>query len=248
MQPFVLAVLFQFACTAQAADQIRYFTSADSPSTALVLLETDIKGQPMALLKLTGVKSQEADKVFMFEGEKNNRFMPAYGATNMVFIVYNRKTLIAGTVKKTWTLAGLEKDITLHEVAAPAGVTAEALKAEYEKTEGAGSYGSDVKKIAKAAEDVVNEKCGTTVSVQPNTAGKAGPPEYKTVAAAYGIAELCADKDYVDALKGFKKVSLKGITAKDIQIEKNGSTLILSLPTDIQNTSRAVKKVLEKKL
>lgn len=243
------AILFQCLCS-HAAENLRYFTSVDSPSTKLTVLEMDAGTQPVALLKLEGVKHNDAGKVFMFEGEKNKRFMPINGATNMVLIDYDKKTLIAGTVKKVWTLAGLDKDITLEEVSAPATVTATDLKAEYEKHEGAGTYGSNDTEIAKAAEGILNKSCGTTMTVKSDKSSftKVGVPNYKPVAVATGIAELCADKDYQDALKGFKSISVYATSLKEMKLDKKGTTLELGLPKDLQNTARTVKKALEKKL
>lgn len=243
------AILFQCLCS-YAAENLRYFTSVDSPNTKLTLLEMDLGDKPVALLKLEGIKHNDAGKVFMFEGEKNKRFMPMNGATNMVLIDYDKKTLISGTVKKVWTLAGLDKDILLEEVTAPATVTAESIKADYDKTEGAGSYGTDSAQITKAAESIVNTKCGTKMTMASDASSfkNSGMAEYKSVAVANAIAELCADADYLSVLKAVKSVSLTATSQKDLKIEKKGATLLMQLPKDIQNTARTVKKNLEKKL
>jgi hypothetical protein len=243
---FFFTFFFGFYSSAYSKENFQYFESTDSPAKLIVL---NLDG-PHSLLKLEGATHKDADRVYMFTDKKDSRFSPLNGATNMLLIDNNKKTIIQGTMKKVWTLAGLDHDMYFEEKAAPNSLDVSTFKKEYETAEGAGDYNNDIAQIIQNAELNIEEKCNVTITVKhENLASKDSPPAYKAMAAINGLTQLCADPDYLAALKEIKTIIIKGKATGSIDAQKKGKSIVtLSLPKDSQNTAPTIKKILMKKL
>ena len=221
-----------------AKENLRYFESIDSQAKVYML---ELEDAAHVLIKLDGIKHVDAGQVLMFNNEKNERYVAVNGATDFALIDYNKKTLVEGTVKKSWTLTGLNKlNDTLIEKPVPGATKAELLKKEYEKTEGAGDYGLDAAKINQAAEKNVLDVCKTKIAVK----SVGVKPAYKLIAAVRGLTMLCADKDYAAAIKQYKNLTVNSGSSVEAVIQKTESVLTITLGKDSENTANSIKSAL----
>lgn len=242
MMNFLATVLLLSSTNSFAKENLRYFESTDSQSKVYML---ELEDSAHVLLKLDGIKHVDAGQVLMFSNERNERYSAVNGATDFSLIDYNKKTLVEGTIKKSWTLAGLNKlNDTLIEKSVPGSVKAEMLKKEYEKTEGAGDYGLDIGKINQVAEKKILDECKVKITVKSSGV----KPAYKAIAAVHGLTMLCADKDYAAAIKEYKSLMVNSDSATEASVQKAGSALTITLGKESQNTANSIKNALAKGL
>jgi hypothetical protein len=243
-------IVLAFAAHANAGTHLRYFETAEGASK-IWLLETGSGEKGTALFKWSGSTHPDAEKVFLFEKKNGKDFYSVGHATSLALLDYDTKTLYKGTLQKTFQLVGTAVDKTIHFVELPAaGMTAAQIQAAYTQSEGLEKTRTQAQAAAEAA-NLVKTGCGFRGSVQidANFNKTDRPALGKAVAAARGLSDIClADKDYKDAVGKYSAITVSGAGAGDVKIEKRAPSLMIQVPSNLENTSAQVARSLKDNL
>ncbi len=235
---------FFISLSAYSAENIRFFSAIDSKAK-ISLLEITEANNLKLYFKLTGTSESENEKVILFKKLTEDRYAPVNEVSNLILIDYDKKTLIKGTIKKVWTLAGLKKDILFHETTPPKDLSAKKIIEDYELAEGAKFL--NVKIAIDTAQAYIKDKCKSSAKVKFSDFAQA--PNYKAVAGIEGLTALCSDADYLKAIQGLKEVNLKSSKSYEtpaMTIKNNNLTI--DFGKNSENTMLNIKNLSEKTL